>query len=242
MISTCGVSTMPRGLRAPSIACKPGFFLPVRVLSRLFRRLFLENLAALHAAGRLAFLGDLAPLTEKRAFDAALTSLRCSDWFVYAKRPCHTHAVRPRRTAHGEGQRKRPPSAVIMRRFDRGLSELRREIVRESMHLRRWVRSRGIDGVHIDRLQYVVGKDRMHPAALELRPAHPQRDHGNPEPRLHAGHHAVSGCDLHSAVDGNRSDGARAPEGPAAATQQPGPDNAIVLRQVRQRVRNAALL
>ena len=44
------------------IACKPGFFLPVRVLSRLFRRLFLEGLAALHAAGRLAFLEGLAPL------------------------------------------------------------------------------------------------------------------------------------------------------------------------------------
>jgi len=69
------------------IACKPGFFLPVRVLSRLFRRLFLDGLAALHAADRLAFLGDLAPLAEKRAFDAALASLRCSDWFVYAKRP-----------------------------------------------------------------------------------------------------------------------------------------------------------
>ena len=54
------------------IACKPGFFLPVRVLSRLFRRLFLEGLAALHEAGRLAFFGDLAPLADKRAFDAAL--------------------------------------------------------------------------------------------------------------------------------------------------------------------------
>ncbi len=47
------------------IACKPGFFLPVRVLSRLFRRLFLEGLAALHAAGRLAFFGDLAPLADQ---------------------------------------------------------------------------------------------------------------------------------------------------------------------------------
>ena len=46
------------------IACKPGFFLPVRVLSRLFR-LFLEGLAALHIAGRLAFLGDLAPLAAQ---------------------------------------------------------------------------------------------------------------------------------------------------------------------------------
>ena len=54
------------------IACKPGFFLPVRVLSRLFRRLFLEGLAALHMVGRLAFLGDIAPLAERRAFDAAL--------------------------------------------------------------------------------------------------------------------------------------------------------------------------
>ncbi len=69
------------------IACKPGFFLPVRVLSRLFRRLFLEGLAALNQAGRLAFFGDLAPLTEKSAFDAALAPLRRSEWVVYAKRP-----------------------------------------------------------------------------------------------------------------------------------------------------------
>jgi len=69
------------------IACKRGFFLPVRVLSRLFRRLFLEGLEALHAAGRLAFLGDLAPLADKPAFDAALAPLRRSEWVVYAKRP-----------------------------------------------------------------------------------------------------------------------------------------------------------
>jgi Transposase zinc-binding domain/Putative transposase len=61
------------------IACKRGFFLPVRVLSRLFRRLFLEGLAALHAAGRLAFFGDLAPLADKRAFDAALALLHGSE-------------------------------------------------------------------------------------------------------------------------------------------------------------------
>ena len=69
------------------IACKPGFFLPVRVLSRLFRRLFLEGLAALKEAGRLAFRGDLAKFAEKRAFNAALTPLRRSEWVVYAKRP-----------------------------------------------------------------------------------------------------------------------------------------------------------
>jgi hypothetical protein len=69
------------------IACKPGFFLPVRVLSRLFRRLFLEGLAALYEVGRLGFFGDLAPLTARGAFDAALAPLRRSQWVVYAKRP-----------------------------------------------------------------------------------------------------------------------------------------------------------
>ena len=59
----------------------------MRVLSRLFRRLFLEGLAALHEAGRLAFFGDLAPLSDERAFDAALAPLRRSAWVVYAKRP-----------------------------------------------------------------------------------------------------------------------------------------------------------
>jgi hypothetical protein len=68
-------------------ACKPGFFLPVRVLSRLFRRLFLDGLAALHKAGRLVLLGGLAPLAATDAFDAALAPLRRFDWFVYAKRP-----------------------------------------------------------------------------------------------------------------------------------------------------------
>jgi Putative transposase/Transposase zinc-binding domain len=69
------------------IACKPAFFLAVRVLSRLFRRLFLEGLAAPHETGRLAFFGDLAPLSAKGAFDAALAPLRRSECFVFAKRP-----------------------------------------------------------------------------------------------------------------------------------------------------------
>jgi len=69
------------------IACKPGFFLPVRVLSRLFRRLFLEGLKALNEAGKLAFFGGLARLADKDAFDAALAPLRRSEWVVYAKRP-----------------------------------------------------------------------------------------------------------------------------------------------------------
>jgi Putative transposase/Transposase zinc-binding domain len=69
------------------IACKRGFFLPVRVLSRLFRRLFLEGLTALNEAGGLAFVGDLSALVDKAAFDAALAPLRKSEWVVYAKRP-----------------------------------------------------------------------------------------------------------------------------------------------------------
>ena len=59
----------------------------VRVLSRLFRRLFLEGLAALHASGRLAFHGDLADLAEADAFTAMLVPLRRADWVVYSKRP-----------------------------------------------------------------------------------------------------------------------------------------------------------
>jgi Zn finger protein HypA/HybF involved in hydrogenase expression len=69
------------------IACKPDFFLPGRVLSRLFRRLFLEGLAALREAGKLAFFGDLARLADKDAFEAALAPLRRSEWVLYAKRP-----------------------------------------------------------------------------------------------------------------------------------------------------------
>ncbi len=58
------------------IACRPGFFLPVRVLSRLFRRLFLEKLLAAHAQGRLVFFADLAHLTASAAFAAHLAPLR----------------------------------------------------------------------------------------------------------------------------------------------------------------------
>src|SRR3984957_1205559 len=63
-------SIVPGGGLSPDgsrrIACKSGFFLPVRVLSGLFRRLFLEGLAALYKTGRLAFFGDLAPLADER--------------------------------------------------------------------------------------------------------------------------------------------------------------------------------
>ena len=69
------------------VACRANFFLPVRVLSRLFRRLFLQGLAKLHRAGRLAFFGDHARLADRAAFDAFLEPLRKTDWVVYAKEP-----------------------------------------------------------------------------------------------------------------------------------------------------------
>jgi hypothetical protein len=67
--------------------CRPGFFLPVRVLSKLFRRLMLEQLAAAHAAGKLQFFGQHAHLADADAFAAFLVPLRTTRWFVYCKRP-----------------------------------------------------------------------------------------------------------------------------------------------------------
>lgn len=69
------------------VACRPGFFLHVRVLARLFRRLFLEGLRDLHRAGQLAFFGDLADLANADTFTAWLTPFRKSEWVVYAKPP-----------------------------------------------------------------------------------------------------------------------------------------------------------
>jgi hypothetical protein len=69
------------------VSCRPGFFLPVRVLSRLFRRLFLKKLTAAHAAGRLNFFGDHARLEDAPAFATYLAPLRRSEWVVYSKRP-----------------------------------------------------------------------------------------------------------------------------------------------------------
>jgi hypothetical protein len=69
------------------ISCRPGFFLPVRVLSRLFRRLFLQRLVAARDAGRLQFLGDHAHLAERHAFTAYLAPLRQAEWVVYSERP-----------------------------------------------------------------------------------------------------------------------------------------------------------
>ncbi len=69
------------------VACKPGFFLHVRVLSRLFRRLFIEGLLTLHRAGELVFFGDLTGLSDAEAFAAYLAPLHKIEWVVYAKPP-----------------------------------------------------------------------------------------------------------------------------------------------------------
>ena len=82
---------VPGGGIAPDgdcwIACRPGFFLPVRVLSRLFRRLFLERLQQAFRSGRLQFRHTLAPLNDPDAFARYLQPLRQAEWVVYAKRP-----------------------------------------------------------------------------------------------------------------------------------------------------------
>jgi hypothetical protein len=69
------------------VACRPGFFLPVRVLSRLFRRRFLEELQRLHDGGKLRFFGEHARLADAAAFKAWHAPLRKTEWVVYAKRP-----------------------------------------------------------------------------------------------------------------------------------------------------------
>jgi len=81
---------VPGGGLAPDgrwVACRPGFFLPVHVLSRLYRRLFLERLLDAFDAGKLNFFGDLAELAEPAAFARRLAPLRRIAWVVYAKRP-----------------------------------------------------------------------------------------------------------------------------------------------------------
>ena len=82
---------VPGGGLSPSsdrwIACRPGFFLPVRVLSRLYRRLFIEKLIAAHRAGKLSFFSSLAALADTTAFNEMLAPLRRIEWLVYAKRP-----------------------------------------------------------------------------------------------------------------------------------------------------------
>ncbi len=82
---------VPGGGIAPDggswIACRPGFFLPVRVLSRLFRRLFLHHLETAFATGALRFFAAQRHLHEPAAFRRHLAPVRDTEWVVYAKRP-----------------------------------------------------------------------------------------------------------------------------------------------------------
>jgi hypothetical protein len=86
------VSPKPRITQAATTltrtgSCKPGFFLPVRVLSRLFRRRFLDELQNAHRDGQLKFFGEHAALSDPKAFADWLVPLRQCEWVVYAKRP-----------------------------------------------------------------------------------------------------------------------------------------------------------
>jgi hypothetical protein len=82
---------VPGGGLAPDgeqwLACRPRFFLPVKVLSRFFRRRFLEQLERLFDRGELRFFSALEPLRERQAFLRYLAPLREQDWVVYAKPP-----------------------------------------------------------------------------------------------------------------------------------------------------------
>lgn len=112
-----GLSCDPRGKLEPTprwVACRPGFFLPVRVLSRVFRGKFLAGLRAAHAAGRLALTGGLASLAEPAAFAAWLAPVAGKAWVVYAKAPFGGPAqvlkyltrlrLRPTRCKEGSGR------------------------------------------------------------------------------------------------------------------------------------------
>jgi len=85
-----GLSPKPAPAQAGGqhwIACRPRFFLSVEVLSRLFRRLFLERLTVAYQAGQLKFFADQASLAELARFKAYVAALRKVEWVVYAKRP-----------------------------------------------------------------------------------------------------------------------------------------------------------
>jgi hypothetical protein len=77
----------PSADRTRWVGCRPGFFLPVKVLSRLYRRLYLARLQAAFDAGQLRFSGNLASLAARGVFAACLRPLRTIPWVVYAKRP-----------------------------------------------------------------------------------------------------------------------------------------------------------
>jgi hypothetical protein len=88
---------LPAGGLAPDgsrwVPCLPDFFLPVRVLSRRFRRLYLEGIEALYGRGELTLKGRCRELAEPKAWKGLLTTLREKEWVVYAKEPCDSEHV-----------------------------------------------------------------------------------------------------------------------------------------------------
>jgi Transposase zinc-binding domain/Putative transposase len=137
------------------IACRPNFFLPVRVLSRLFRRLFLTMLAAAHEAGQLKFFGDHAGLTDNAAFATFLAPWAEAEWVVYAKgaiwRPRGGAAVSL--TLHAPRRHLEPPARLGRRR--------RRHVQMQGLPDRR------TGPVHDDD----AAPARVHPALPDARPA-----------------------------------------------------------------------
>ncbi len=90
VVSGGGLSCNAQGVVDASprwVACRPGFFLPVRVLSRVFRGKFLDGLRQAHHAGKLVFRGRLAPCANRNAFARWLAPLYAKEWVVYAKPP-----------------------------------------------------------------------------------------------------------------------------------------------------------
>jgi Putative transposase/Transposase zinc-binding domain len=90
VITGGGLSCNSKGVIDQSprwVACRPGFFLPVRVLSRLFRGKYLAGLRQLHACGKLVFAGKLAALANAGRFAAWLSPLYAKEWVVYSKQP-----------------------------------------------------------------------------------------------------------------------------------------------------------
>ena len=77
------------------VSSRPAFLLPVRVLSKLFRRLFLTRLFEFYDAGKLDFFGNHAGLRDRRMFLRLIARLRKKNWVVYAKPPFAGPAARP---------------------------------------------------------------------------------------------------------------------------------------------------
>ena len=100
------------------VACRASFFFPVRVLGRLFRRLFLHELQNAFNAGKLRFLNNLANLAEPQVFARRIGELRRLEWVVYAKPPFGgpQQGARLSRTLHPSRRHRQQPADLALRR------------------------------------------------------------------------------------------------------------------------------